>query len=197
MITYINQLKASGMELVSAIKEGAMTRLRPVLMTALVASLGFVPMGIIILFVVGVMAGRFIRHFFPKKPSTAILTFMSLTLTCAALLHGSNAIMLAAILMTIAMGAANNVFFRGGEVSVGVTYMTGTLVKLGQRLAAKFLGEKDQSWLPYFFLWTGLVSGALVGSVGYGFFGLHALWASVILSLALTLFSLRIEDEGY
>ena len=44
MITYINQLKESGMELMSAIKQGAMTRLRPVLMTALVASLGFVPM---------------------------------------------------------------------------------------------------------------------------------------------------------
>lgn len=46
MITYINQLKASGMDVMSAIKEGAMTRLRPVMMTALVASLGFVPMAL-------------------------------------------------------------------------------------------------------------------------------------------------------
>lgn len=46
MITYINQLKEKGMELTMAIKEGAMTRLRPVMMTALVASLGFVPMAL-------------------------------------------------------------------------------------------------------------------------------------------------------
>jgi len=46
MVTYINQLRAGGMPLERAIIEGAMTRLRPVLMTALVASLGFVPMAI-------------------------------------------------------------------------------------------------------------------------------------------------------
>lgn len=46
MITYINQLKERGMEIGAAIKEGAMTRLRPVMMTALVASLGFVPMAL-------------------------------------------------------------------------------------------------------------------------------------------------------
>lgn len=46
MITYINQLREKGMDLVDAIKEGALTRLRPVLMTALVASLGFVPMAL-------------------------------------------------------------------------------------------------------------------------------------------------------
>lgn len=46
MITYINQLRQKGMEITDAIKEGALTRLRPVLMTALVASLGFVPMAL-------------------------------------------------------------------------------------------------------------------------------------------------------
>ncbi len=46
MITYINQLRQKGMEISDAIKEGALTRLRPVLMTALVASLGFVPMAL-------------------------------------------------------------------------------------------------------------------------------------------------------
>ena len=46
MITYINQLVAKGMAVKDAIVEGALTRLRPVLMTALVASLGFVPMAL-------------------------------------------------------------------------------------------------------------------------------------------------------
>lgn len=44
MITFIRDLEANGMPLYDAIVEGAITRLRPVLMTALVASLGFVPM---------------------------------------------------------------------------------------------------------------------------------------------------------
>lgn len=46
LITYINQLLAEKDDLNLAIKEGSLTRLRPVLMTALVASLGFVPMAL-------------------------------------------------------------------------------------------------------------------------------------------------------
>jgi cobalt-zinc-cadmium resistance protein CzcA len=46
MLTYINQLHGQGNSLNKAIKTGALTRLRPVLMTALVASLGFVPMAL-------------------------------------------------------------------------------------------------------------------------------------------------------
>ncbi|ASJ91116.1 efflux RND transporter permease subunit [Sphingobium baderi] len=44
MLSFIRQLRADGLGLDPAIREGALTRLRPVLMTALVASLGFVPM---------------------------------------------------------------------------------------------------------------------------------------------------------
>ena len=46
MITYFNQLREQGRELLDAVIEGSITRLRPVLMTAMVASLGFVPMAI-------------------------------------------------------------------------------------------------------------------------------------------------------
>ncbi|WP_168707967.1 CusA/CzcA family heavy metal efflux RND transporter [Sphingopyxis sp. PAMC25046] len=44
MLSFIRQLRDAGASLGEAIREGALTRLRPVLMTALVASLGFVPM---------------------------------------------------------------------------------------------------------------------------------------------------------
>ena len=46
LISFINQLRAEGRPLRDAIIEGSLTRLRPKLMTALVASLGFVPMAI-------------------------------------------------------------------------------------------------------------------------------------------------------
>jgi len=44
LIAYINQLRAEGQSLLSAVQRGATIRLRPVLMTALVASIGFIPM---------------------------------------------------------------------------------------------------------------------------------------------------------
>ncbi len=46
MISFIRALRAEGKPIDAAVEEGCLTRLRPVLMTALVASLGFVPMAI-------------------------------------------------------------------------------------------------------------------------------------------------------
>lgn len=46
IISFIQRLRTDGMPVSQAVREGAMKRLRPVLMTALVASLGFVPMAI-------------------------------------------------------------------------------------------------------------------------------------------------------
>lgn len=46
MISYFNQLREQGSDLRSAVIEGSLTRLRPVLMTAAVAALGFVPMAL-------------------------------------------------------------------------------------------------------------------------------------------------------
>ncbi|UTF60640.1 efflux RND transporter permease subunit [Gilvimarinus sp. DA14] len=46
MLAFIRQLREKGEELWDAVVQGALTRLRPVLMTALVASLGFVPMAL-------------------------------------------------------------------------------------------------------------------------------------------------------
>ncbi|MDZ4741733.1 MAG: CusA/CzcA family heavy metal efflux RND transporter [Alphaproteobacteria bacterium] len=46
MVSFIRALRDQGVALDEAIREGALTRLRPVLMTALVASLGFVPMAL-------------------------------------------------------------------------------------------------------------------------------------------------------
>jgi cobalt-zinc-cadmium resistance protein CzcA len=46
MVSFINQLRRGGKPLEDAVREGAMTRLRPVLMTAAVAALGFVPMAL-------------------------------------------------------------------------------------------------------------------------------------------------------
>jgi heavy metal efflux system protein len=46
LVASINRLRGEGADLRHAVREGADTRLRPVLMTALVASLGFIPMAL-------------------------------------------------------------------------------------------------------------------------------------------------------
>lgn len=153
------------------------------------------PLIAIILFVTGVIAGRVIRHFRTTMPATSILVFMTGALASAGILHEFDLTVSAISLMVIAMGSANNVFFREGEVAIGVTYMTGTLVKLGQRLAGRLLGEKDGAWLPYFLLWTGLISGAILGSFSYGILELRSLWAGFALCAVLAFACYRIENK--
>ncbi len=46
LLTYIRELRQQGLPIETAAEQGALTRLRPVLMTALVASLGFIPMAV-------------------------------------------------------------------------------------------------------------------------------------------------------
>ncbi|MFZ4986627.1 MAG: efflux RND transporter permease subunit, partial [Blastocatellia bacterium] len=46
LISYFNKLRDDGRSISEAVREGARTRLRPVLMTALVAGLGFIPMAL-------------------------------------------------------------------------------------------------------------------------------------------------------
>lgn len=46
MVSYINDLREDGMPLHDSVRQGAIVRLRPVLMTALAASLGFIPMAV-------------------------------------------------------------------------------------------------------------------------------------------------------
>ena len=46
MVSFVRRLREDGVTLDAALREGCSSRLRPILMTALVASLGFVPMAI-------------------------------------------------------------------------------------------------------------------------------------------------------
>lgn len=63
----------------------------------------------------------------------------------------------------MAMGLANNVFSRDGEVTVGVTYMTGALVRFGQGVAARLAGKPLPGARGYGLLWSALALGAAAG----------------------------------
>ena len=90
-------------------------------------------------------------------------------------------------LMVLAMAVENSVFLRNGEVGVSLTYMTGTLVKLGQALAARATARDRTAYRPYLALWAGLTAGAVLGALTYGVLGLAALWPAAILALSLSL----------
>ena len=83
------------------------------------------------------------------------------------------------------MGTENTTVERDGEVSIGLTYMTGTLVKLGQRIAGALMGGPRLAWLPYALLWLGLVTGAVTGALAWPLIGLAGLWFAASAALVL------------
>jgi uncharacterized membrane protein YoaK (UPF0700 family) len=124
----------------------------------------------------GVMAGTLAGHAARRHRPAVILTLVAVLLATAALLGMLGLAQGAVIAMTLAMGAENAVFTREGEVHIGLTYMTGTLVKLGQRLTAALLGGGDTGWGSYLLLWLGLTAGAVAGAMLYPWLGLNNLW---------------------
>ena len=146
-------------------------------------------------FVLGVIAGTLAARLGHRRREPVVLALVALLLAAAATVGGQGAVTLAALLMAAAMGAENAVFEREGEVAIGLTYMTGTLVKLGQRATAALLGGDRFGWLPYLLLWAGLISGATAGALVHPQLGLGALWfaaaAAALLALVATRFDLR------
>lgn len=143
-------------------------------------------------FVVGVMLGTLVGAWMQRARRPAVLLLVGGLLAVAALLEGVE-IHVAMMFAAAAMGAENTTFERDGEVSIGLTYMTGTLVKLGQRLAGVLMGGPRFAWAPYLLLWLGLVTGAVAGALVQPAVGLAGLWVGVGGALVLALAALMIS----
>jgi len=142
---------------------------------------------LIVTFVVGVMLGAVTGRLARAYRRPAVLGLVTVLLAAAVALHGMGAGLFVAIPMVLAMGAENTVFAEDGEVRIGLTYMTGTLVKLGKRLTATLLGGDRFGWAPFLFLWSGLLAGAVAGALAYRGFGPNALMGAVVVMAVLTI----------
>ncbi len=121
-----------------------------------------------------------------------VLALVTLLLTGAALarLLGASAAMLA--FLVLAMGALNNTFQRDGAVSVGLTYMTGALVRFAQGLAARISGTGGEGWANWLMLWLGLAVGAATGAYALLAWPQVALWLASGWALTLVLVARRL-----
>jgi len=133
--------------------------------------------GLILSFVVGVMIGSLCARTVQRLRHGALMYLIAAMLTVAALLAVTNT-WAAAALLAMAMGAENAMFEHDGEVQIGLTYMTGTLVKFGQRVVSALTGGDRLGWLPYLLLWLGLMTGAVIGAVSFSLVGHHAIWGA-------------------
>ena len=159
-------------------------------------------------FVFGVMLSSLAVRYGPRRfhpPAESLLSQQvaphgsAVWMSYALLVVGAVSTLIAPIepvvpfIIAAATGAINGTFTRRGEVTVGLTYMTGTLVKMGQSLASAIAVRSPvylARFVRYLGLWAAIAIGALVGGWAYTLMGLAAIWlvvaALTVLAFALT-----------
>ena len=143
------------------------------------ATLPLIPLLLIGCFVTGVTAGTLVAIHFPGRHKRLLLGCVALWLGAAAL----------------AMGMANNVFSRDGAVTVGVTYMTGALVRTGQGIALRLLGRPADGTRGYPALWLSLATGAVCGAALFTIDPVAAAGCAAALSVLLLVLASWIETR--
>lgn len=152
--------------------------------------------GAIAAFLSGVVLGSLLGHAAGQRRKFAVLTMVAALLLLATLAGTSGGGLFAPFCMAMAMGAENATFEKDGDVRVGLTYMTGTLVKLGQRIAAIARGGPPFAWAPFLLQWLALAAGAVLGAALHPLLGLAALWFAAALAATLALASLGLRESA-
>ena len=126
-----------------------------------------------------------------NKRQAVILAGISVLLIVAPILADFGWLLPAICVAAFCMGAENTLYEREGSISFGLTYMTGALVKIGQGIATLLRGGSKTAWLPYLFLWAGLVSGAVIGALLFTKYSIYSLWMPGALAAIFALVSVR------
>jgi uncharacterized membrane protein YoaK (UPF0700 family) len=152
-----------------------------------------VPALLIVGFLAGVTLGALLARRAGRWRKTAVIGLTTgLVLSSATgRATGAEAVFLGA--SALAMGAINNTFSRETHVAIGLTYMTGALVRFGQGLAAWLCGEVREGWFFNILLWVSLAFGAVGGALAETSVPAVAPWLSSGLTGLLLLFAYIIE----
>jgi uncharacterized membrane protein YoaK (UPF0700 family) len=150
--------------------------------------------GLILVFLAGVSLGTWIARR-AHRPRAVVLGYVAAILALAALLAGARHVTFAGFALALGMGIENAAFVVEGGLPVGLTYMTGTLVKLGQEIGAVRSAGDIARCVPYALHWLALLAGAVAGALTFRSLGVAALWPAAVAAALLSLFA-RSSEPG-
>jgi uncharacterized membrane protein YoaK (UPF0700 family) len=143
-------------------------------------------LGLIAPFVLGAACGSLIVLGRGQQSQSRLLLIEAVLLAAAALLYTVGLERPAIAAIVLAMGLENAVFQIEGGSGLGLTYVTGALVKVGQLIAAALSGGARFGWLPNLLLWAALVAGGVLGALAYHWINLAAIWFAAAFALGLS-----------
>jgi uncharacterized membrane protein YoaK (UPF0700 family) len=152
--------------------------------------------GLILSFIGGVIVSSVLVRAASARHKAVVMAVVTALLTLAAIVASVAPGPFVLVLLAAAMGAENGVFNRDGEVTIGLTYMTGSLVRIGQKLAGALMGDRDRwGWVPYLALWLGFLAGAVSGAASQLRWGWDALWLAALIAATLTIAIARLTSS--
>jgi uncharacterized membrane protein YoaK (UPF0700 family) len=143
-------------------------------------------LGLIALFVIGAAGGSLIVLGRGANRQPWVLLAEAGLLAAAALCYTFGQSNAAVAAIVLAMGMENAVFQIRGGAGLGLTYVTGALVKVGQLAAKALSGGARWAWAPNLLLWAALVTGSVCGALAYHWINLAAIWFAAGCALALS-----------
>lgn len=149
------------------------------------------------LFVIGAAAGSLIVLGRGANRQPWLLLVEAVLLAAAALCYAFGLSNVAVAAIVVAMGLENAVFQIRGGGGLGLTYVTGALVKVGQLLAAAVTGGEPFGWVPNLLLWAALVAGSACGTLVYYRISLAAISLGAAAALALSAWAAVTESRRH
>ncbi|MFE3290799.1 YoaK family protein [Rhodococcus sp. NPDC059234] len=151
---------------------------------------------VIALFVLGVVLGSVLGRRAAGRRGPTVLGLVAVLLAFAAVVHPFAPTQVIVTALALAMGVENTVFEGSEQASISLTYMTGTLVKLGQGIGGALTGGPRWGWVRFAVLWLGLVLGVVAGAAVHRWIGLAGLWLAAVTALGLAVASARLPGPA-
>lgn len=142
-------------------------------------------------FLCGVTCGALLAFRAGRYRKPVVLTLVTALLLAASVARSMEAPLTMLAALVAAMGVLNNTFQRGGEVTIGLTYMTGALVRLGQGMASRIAGLSTPGWTWWAALWIGLLAGGAAGAFLQDRLPLGCLWIATFWAAIMAVVAVR------
>jgi uncharacterized membrane protein YoaK (UPF0700 family) len=152
--------------------------------------------GLVCTFILGVAAGTLLGRRSEGQRAFAVMTAVSGCLAAAAFCSTQDLLLASLSLIAFAMGAENAALERKERVRIGVTYMTGSVVKLGQALADAMSRKPGGDWSASLLLLAGFIGGATAGALAASWLGFAALWLGSAMAASLAILSRYLRGSG-
>ncbi len=148
--------------------------------------LAFSALATIVTFVLGVMTGTFARiHLWDKSRHGATLVTLGATYVAYVadlLTNDADAFGVVPILsLAFGLGALNTSISRNNQVQMPLSYVTGTLVKMGQGFALHLSGQQKWMWVAQLVTYAGFLGGIISGGAVFHAIGTHNSLAAIAL----------------